>query len=263
MEGTQEVKDGAGRESSAGDAISTVLLVFAMQAEAMPLVQTLNLTEVDEPSIFPKALPWKKYSGTHEGLTVHVVVPGKDLKLGVDSVGTVPVSMLTYASIVSLHPDLIINAGTAGGFRAKGAAIGDVFVATQFANHDRRIPVPVFDEYGIGTLAATPIPNLVKALELKEGKLSTGNSLDMTPQDEEIIKANDATIKDMEGAAVAYVANLLTVPLIAMKAVTDIVDGDKPTVEEFLGNMSRAAAALSATIPRVLEYVNAKSISNL
>jgi nucleoside phosphorylase len=36
---------------------------------------------------------------------------------GVDSVGTVPVSMLTYASIVSLHPDLIINAGTAGGFQ--------------------------------------------------------------------------------------------------------------------------------------------------
>jgi hypothetical protein len=32
----------------------------------------------------------------------------------------------------------------------------------------------------------------------QEGKLSTGNSLDMTPQDEEIIKANDATIKDME-----------------------------------------------------------------
>lgn len=30
MEGTQEVKDGAGRESSAGDAISTVLLVFGL-----------------------------------------------------------------------------------------------------------------------------------------------------------------------------------------------------------------------------------------
>ncbi len=67
----------------------------------------------------------------------------------------------------------------------------------------------------------------------------------------------------VQGAAVAYVANLLTVPLIAMKAVTDIVDGDKPTVEEFLQNMSTAAAALSATIPRVLKYVNAKSISNL
>jgi hypothetical protein len=30
MEGTAEVKDGAGRESSAGDAISTVLLVFGL-----------------------------------------------------------------------------------------------------------------------------------------------------------------------------------------------------------------------------------------
>jgi 5'-methylthioadenosine nucleosidase len=88
-----------------------------MQAEAMPLVQTLQLTEEDEPSVFPKAVPWKKYSGTHEGLSVHIVVPGKDFNLGVDSVGTVPVSMLTYASIVSLHPDLIINAGTAGGFQ--------------------------------------------------------------------------------------------------------------------------------------------------
>ncbi|KAH9554766.1 hypothetical protein CY35_08G078900 [Sphagnum magellanicum] len=204
----------------------------------MPLVQTLQLTEEDEPSVFPKAVPWKKYSGTHEGLSVHIVVPGKDFNLGVDSVGTVPVSILTYASIVSLHPDLIINAGTAGGFQ-------------------------VFDEYGIGTLGATPIPNLVKTLALKEGKMSTGNSLDMTPQDEEIIKANDATIKDMEGAAVAYVADLFTVPLIALKAVTDIVDGSKPTVEEFLENMSTAAAALSAMVPRVLKYVSGKKIADL
>ena len=33
---------------------------------------------------------------------------------------------------------------------------------------------------------------------LQQGKLSTGNSLDMTLQDEEHIKANDATVKDME-----------------------------------------------------------------
>jgi len=263
MAGGEEVGTGAVGVPSLGNTISTVLVVIAMQAEAMPLVQTLQLTEEDEPSVFPKAVPWKKYSGTHEGLSVHIVVPGKDFNLGVDSVGTVPVSILTYASIVSLHPDLIINAGTAGGFQSKGAAIGDVFVATQFANHDRRIPVPVFDEYGIGTLGATPIPNLVKALALKEGKMSTGNSLDMTPQDEEIIKANDATIKDMEGAAVAYVADLFTVPLIALKAVTDIVDGSKPTVEEFLENMSTAAAALSAMVPRVLKYVSGKKIADL
>jgi hypothetical protein len=30
-----------------------------------------------------------------------------------------------------------------GLWQAKGACIGDVFVATEFANHDRRIPIPV------------------------------------------------------------------------------------------------------------------------
>lgn len=36
---------------------------------------------------------------------------------GVDSVGTISVSLVTYASIQALKPDLIINAGTAGGFK--------------------------------------------------------------------------------------------------------------------------------------------------
>jgi hypothetical protein len=66
-----------------------------MQAEAMPLVQTLQLTEEDEPSVFPKAVPWKKYSGTHEGLSVHIVVPGKDFNLGT-----------VFAPIASISPYL-------------------------------------------------------------------------------------------------------------------------------------------------------------
>lgn len=36
---------------------------------------------------------------------------------GVDSVGTVSASLITYASIQALQPDLVINAGTAGGFK--------------------------------------------------------------------------------------------------------------------------------------------------
>ena len=36
---------------------------------------------------------------------------------GVDSVGTVSASLVTYAAIQALQPDLIINAGTAGGFK--------------------------------------------------------------------------------------------------------------------------------------------------
>lgn len=67
----------------------------------------------------------------------------------------------------------------------------------------------------------------------------------------------------LQGAAVAYVANLLSIPLISLKAVTDIVDGSKPTVEEFLENMSLAASALSRTIPLVLKYISGKSVADL
>jgi hypothetical protein len=36
---------------------------------------------------------------------------------GVDNVGTVSAALVTYASIQTLKPHLIINAGTAGGFK--------------------------------------------------------------------------------------------------------------------------------------------------
>ncbi|KAJ7537136.1 hypothetical protein O6H91_12G099100 [Diphasiastrum complanatum] len=235
--------------------ISTVLLVIAMQAEALPLVEALKLSQ-DDTLVFPKSVPWIKYSGIHDGLHIHIVVPGKDAVLGVDNVGTVSGALVSYAAIQALQPDLLINAGTAGGFKAKGACVGDVFVATEVAYHDRRIPIPIFDKYGVGATKTIPTPKLVEALGLKLGKLSTGNSLDMSPQDEEVIKSNDATIKDMEGAAVAYVANLFSVPAILIKSVTDIIDGGRPTTEEFLENLSMAADALLKTGICVLKFLN-------
>ena len=68
---------------------------------------------------------------------------GKCQVHGVDNVGTVPAAVTAYLAVHEFKPDLVISVGTAGGFKAKGAAIGDVFLATAFANHDRRIPIPV------------------------------------------------------------------------------------------------------------------------
>jgi nucleoside phosphorylase len=62
---------------------------------------------------------------------------------GVDNVGTVPAALTAYLAIQTLKPDLVISLGTAGGFKAKGGEIGDVYISTGFANHDRHIPIPV------------------------------------------------------------------------------------------------------------------------
>ncbi|KAL3631637.1 Mutanase [Castilleja foliolosa] len=249
-------------ESTPERRISSILFIIAMQTEASPLVEKFQLAEEPD-SVFPKGVPWVKYSGKYKDLNISIVCPGKDASLGVDCVGTVSASLLTYASIQALHPDLIINAGTCGGFKEKGASIGDVFLASDVSFHDRRIPIPVFDLYGVGSRQSFSTPNLAKELNLKVGKLSTGDSLDMSPHDETAIIANDATVKDMEGAAVAYVADLLKVPAIFLKAVTDIVDGDKPTAEEFLQNLAAVSAALEQAATQVVNYITGKSYSQL
>ncbi|XP_047252565.1 5'-methylthioadenosine/S-adenosylhomocysteine nucleosidase-like [Capsicum annuum] len=262
-EKSTEVKEEPSAVSSVDNRpISTIVFIIAMQTEALPLVNKFQLTE-DVDSVFPKGVPWVRFYGNYKGFAINIVCPGKDPALGVDGVGTVSISLVTYASVQALKPDLIINAGTAGGFGAKGASIGDVFLSSEVAFHDRRIPIPVFDIYGVGSRKAFATPNLLKELNLKVGKLSTGDSLDMSPVDEAAIVANDATVKDMEGAAVAYVADLLKVPVIFLKAVTDIVDGDKPTPEEFLANLAAVTAALDQTATQVVDYISGKCLLEL
>ncbi|KAL1801781.1 hypothetical protein ACET3Z_030428 [Daucus carota] len=242
--------------------ISTIAIIMAMQTEALPLIDKFHLSLALD-SLFPNGVPWVRYHGTYNDLYINIVLPGKDVVLGVDNVGTVCASLITYASIQALQPDLIINAGTAGGFKAKGACIGDVFLVSEVAFHDRRIPIPLFDLYGVSQRQAFSTPNMSKDIKLKAGKLSTGDSMDMCPMDESSIIANDATLKDMEGAAVAYVADLLKIPAIFMKAVTDIVDGEKPTSEEYLENLSAVTAGLGEAVSQVVYYLDGKCIAEL
>ena len=156
-----------------------------------------------------------------------------------------------------------MNAGTAGGFKAKDGAVGDVYLATAFKNHDRRIQIPGFDVYGVGAADAAPCPNLRAATGFKAGVVSTGNSLDCPDVDRDALTANDASVKEMEAAGIAHVATMFGTPFIAVKAITDIVDGDKPTHDEFLQNLGAAAKALQGAVPKVLEFVAGKKLAEL
>ncbi|KMZ67812.1 5'-methylthioadenosine/S-adenosylhomocysteine nucleosidase [Zostera marina] len=177
--------------------IATIVIIIAMQKEALPLVTAFKLSK-DIDSSFPDGVPWVWYHGMYKDLNINILCPRKDPVFGVDSVGTVSASLLTYASVQALKPDLIINAGTAGGFKAKGANICDCYIASGVAFHDRRNPIPAAKQYGIGLQKSFATPNLISDLNLKVGKLSTGDSLDMSEQDYVSISANDAVIKDME-----------------------------------------------------------------
>ncbi len=59
-----------------------------------------------------------------------------------------------------------------------GANILDVFVSSDVANHDRRIDLPGFKEWGIGRHTTHITENLRKDLGLRHGNVTTSNSFD-------------------------------------------------------------------------------------
>jgi 5'-methylthioadenosine nucleosidase len=257
--------------------IQHVLVAVAMEAEAMPFVEHLGLQKDEE--LFESHLPFLAFSGTHNGAKVTVITNGKDTvyNTGVDNVGTVPAALATYLALHKLKDsvDLLINAGTSGGFKRKGAAIGDVFLTTAVSHHDRRIAIPGFTSYGVGRLdskesvdsepSETMInpAKLAELLKFKTGVVSTGNSLDKTEECDKHMLSNDASVKDMEAAAIAWSCALLQKPFLGVKVVTDIVDGDVPAQDEFLANLGTAAKSLQEALPRVLDAVIGKTYSDL
>jgi|TARA_B110000971_G_scaffold137842_1_gene140943 5'-methylthioadenosine nucleosidase len=230
-----------------------------MEAEAKPLIEKLKLT--GDTSFFPPNTPFV----CHRSEAVTVVCAGKDSATSVDNVGTVPASLMTYLALQRDEFDLVINAGTCGGFKSMGATIGGVFITTASANHDRRIEIPgtQFKEYGIGAIDSIATPNLTKLLKAKNGVCTTGNSLDHCKEDDEIMANNNASCKDMEAAAIASICKMCDVPHFGVKVVTDIVDGDRPPFEEFMENLGSAAQSLQATLPAVLDFVQGKTIEEL
>jgi len=238
--------------------VKTVVIVMAMKAEAQPFIDHLDLQK--DADRFHKGLRAECYSGTYKDETkVHLVLNGQCHKYGVDIVGTVGGAVTTFAAVQALSPDLVINAGTCGGFRAMGGEVGSIYLCTSFLNHDRRIAIPGFDAFGVGELNTFDLnPELLVQVGAQSGVVSTGNSLNMTKEDEGYIKKHKATCKDMEGAAVAYMCDQLSVPMFALKSVTDIVDGEHPTPEEFLKNLGTAAKSLQQALPKVLSFIAEK-----
>ncbi len=234
----------------------------------MPLVQHLALKQND--SFFTSTAPFLAYQGEHESCNITVITNGKDAVhgTGVDNVGTIPAALATYLALDKLNSgekgvDLLINAGTCGGFKKMGAEVGDVYLTTAVANHDRRIPIPGFTEYGIGKVESTSVESLATEISAKLGVCTTGNSLDAHDIDHHHMSKNGASVKDMEAAAIAWSCEMHKTPHFGIKVVTDIVDGDKPTQEEFMENLGTAAKSLQEALPKVIEYICGKGHDEL
>ncbi len=210
-----------------------------MEAEAAPLRAALGL-DGDGAQLHP-AFPARLWH--HD--TAAVAVNGTDPRFGVESIASQPAVTTTLHAVDLVNPAVVISAGTAGGFAARGGAIGSVYVADRVVFHDRRIAIPGWDAYGVGDYPCLDATAIADALGFDTGTVSTGNALDAPEPDVAAMTATSTVAKEMEAAAVAWVCERLAVPFTALKVVTDLVDHPEETAEQFDRNLAAATTRLA------------------
>jgi 5'-methylthioadenosine/S-adenosylhomocysteine nucleosidase len=225
----------------------TLAVQFAMAAEAAPFLARRGLRHAHTDPRYGFQF--------HEGDGLVAAIAGTHPRYQVDSIGTISAALLTSSLLERYRPARLVNAGTAGGFEARGAQVGDVFLGAEVVVfHDRRIPLPGFEAMGRAHLPVWCDRALATKLGLKVGVVSTGDSLDCTPEDLAQLTALDAEVKEMEAASIAWVCERHGVPLLLLKAITDLVDHPSPTSEQFVQNLSLAVARLTDALEALVEH---------
>lgn len=230
-----------------------VCLIFAMRAEAQLLIEYYGLKEQEG---FFSPLPCQLYSspkgGGQEGAALFVVINGSDR--GRDLIGCEAAAVTTQVAIQRLEPDLVISAGTCGGWQRYGARVGETYVADGVMFHDRRVPGDnEWDTQGLGNYKVWEGSfELAQRLGLPMGKVTTGSSFDLSPEEDRLIDENGGRLKEMEGAAVAFVCSLYKVPVMLVKAVTNLRDAEEDDIDSFQENLKRASRSLRETLVDVI-----------
>jgi 5'-methylthioadenosine nucleosidase len=214
-------------------------ILCALEIEAVPIVNSLQLSEEQCP--FDKRLGFKFFAS--ERPKICLLQFGKCPKNGIDRIGTQIAALAAWETVKTLKPTVIASAGTAGGFKAKGASIGDVFISDGgICFHGRHSSDPEYKSYETGNFPSYVLKNLGA---IKRGRVSSGDSVPLNKNDQEKMMVLDTDAKDMEAAAIAEVAYLANVPVIAIKAISDFVDSTEKTHSQFMINFKEATEKLA------------------
>ena len=244
--------------------IHRVAFLFAMSAEGTGFARRLGLENHGhlDPSLPAHWLSGRVIGTTGGSLEIAVGFAGTDPEHGVDRIGTVPAALAAHLLIRRFEPDLLVNAGTCGGFKARGAEVGSIYLGSKaFLFHDHRVPLPGFDAFGIGRLPARYPGELLEVLDAEPGVVSTGDSFTPCAEELEFFEHEGVHAKEMEAAGIARLASDHGLPFLAVKAVTDLIDHPEPEQEAFLRNLERVSGSLEKRLVRLVEWLAARSDS--
>ena len=155
--------------------IRRVVIMYAMQQEAQPLIDRLDLKA-------NASLSASVYSNS--AASILLSVNGQCPRFGCNRVGTQWASMCALSMLKQFAPDLVLNAGTCGGIVPRyvfGEAddtwphieIGDVFIGKRALYSDRRVPMEQWQPWDVGCYPLVAHKHFAKALGLKAVTIAT------------------------------------------------------------------------------------------
>ena len=229
-----------------------ILIFFAMKEESEKTIEHFEFKKIES---INSPLPYELYHQKIHDNEIYLCNAGIDPRFKVNAVGTVPAALTVYEIATKLEIEIVINPGTAGGFKSRGGKIGDIYLATKILFHHRDIPMGPYEPYGHGSFDAYDFKKLDSSLNFKTGVFSSSDSLTCRDDEKVFFDKNDVVVKEMEAAAIAYVCEQIKIPYLGIKSITDIVDGDRVTSEEFLENLETASKNLQTFLTSFLRSI--------
>lgn len=228
----------------------SVAILCALKFEADPIIQRFGLKEVE--GFFDERLGLQIFAKENSSAFC-LVLFGKCKRNNVDRIGSQFASLAAWETIRLIKPNIIISAGTAGGFKARGANIGDVFLSDKHIFfHGRHIPVPKYQTFAKGEFPVFGDIKLSGTTKLKKGIVSSGDSIPTNPLDNQLMAELGTDAKDMEAAAIAEVAQTTGTHVLALKCISDFVDIERETHMQVRDNFRLALSNLTDCLEEII-----------
>ena len=188
-------------------------------------------------------------------------IGGMDVVLAKCGIGKVNAARCAQILIDRSNPDYLINTGVAGGV-GPGLRLGDMVLSTDLVQHDFSMKALGCVDGCLTLEGPKDKPTLFHADEalltrfekvaretageaaIHRGRIASGDPF-VADQDAQkrIYETFGALACEMEGAAIAQVAQAADVPFLVVRSISDLADGSAP---ESYAAFERHAAALSA-----------------
>jgi len=215
-------------------------MIFALSFEIDPFIQALGLVQINTTNplnvLQNPLIPTKAYEGYHNGIRYRAIWAGVDRFSGALAVQNIGPENALLNALVLLNgspltppffPDVIVSAGTAGGWSQR-LHVGDVVVcANDETNpyYDRNFTfgVPGFQAFANGEYQCADIPtSLLTANGITLGRVATSSVFNPTTCNQiEFLNSTNVDVIDNESAAEAYIAQLLNIPFLSFKIVSN------------------------------------------